>query len=172
MKNRRINKRFLRNWAAKQEEESKRRQTRPFEAEELKEAIKLSKKGQEPGPDQIRMELIKWLDKNNRMVTQHVFNGWWKSGVAPDELYHARVASIYKKGDTSKAENYRPISLLSSLYKIYMILSRTRTQEEVEKTISGTQYGFRPAKNTAHAIFIIRRIQDFVEKPVRLGKGV
>ena len=27
-----------------------------------------------------------------------------------------------------------------------------------------TQYGFRPVKSTAHAIFIIRRIQDFAEQ--------
>ena len=55
-----------RNWTAKQEEESKERQTSPFEAEELKEAIKSSEKGKDPGPDQTRMELIKWLGKNNR----------------------------------------------------------------------------------------------------------
>ena len=84
--------------------------------------------------------------------------------MAPEELYHARVASIHKKGDTSRAENYRPISLLSSLYKIYMILIRTRIQEEVEKAISGTQYGFRPATSTAPATYILRRMQDFVEK--------
>ena len=32
---------------------------------------------------------------------------------------------------------------------------------EVEKEVSTTQYGFRPAKNTAHAILVIRKIQDF-----------
>ena len=60
------------------------------------------------------------------MASEHYINGWWTSGTAPEELYYARVASIYKKGDTSKAENYRPFSLLSSMYKIYVILIRTR----------------------------------------------
>ena len=83
--------------------------------------------------------MIKWLNKDNRGWLLNTMNGWWRSGKSPEELYHARVASIYKKGDTSKAENYRPISLLSSLYKLYMILIRTRIQEEVEKAISITQ---------------------------------
>ena len=34
----------------------------------------------------------------------------------------------------------------------------------METYVSSTQYGFRPARSTAHAIYIIRRIQDFVEK--------
>ena len=41
---------------------------------------------------------------------------------------------------------------------------RARIQAGVEKEVSATQHGFRPAKITAHAIFIIRRIQDFAEK--------
>ena len=101
--------------SSNQEEESKGRQTKPFPAEELKEALKLSKKGKAPGPDNVRMELIKWLDQDNRGWLLNIMNGWWSRGKLPDELYPARVASIYKKGDTSRAENYRPIWLLSSL---------------------------------------------------------
>ena len=96
-KKRRIEKGFLRKWTPRQEEESKARQTRPFEADELKEAIKMSKKGKEPGPDHIRMELIRGLDKNNWKLLLNTMNGWWQRGVAPEELFHARVASIYKK---------------------------------------------------------------------------
>ena len=45
-----------------------------------------------------------------------------------------------------------------------MILSRLRIQAKVGREVSTTQYGFRTAKNTVRAIFIIRRIQDFAEK--------
>ena len=81
-----------------------------------------------------------------------------------EELYFARVATIYKEGETDKACNYRPISLLGSIYKVYMILIRARIQAELETEVTETQYGFRPAKSTAHAIFVIRRMQDFAEK--------
>jgi hypothetical protein len=65
---------------------------------------------------------------------------------------------IYKQGDTDKAANYRPISLLSSFYILYMILIRHRRQKLVGNVLSPTQYGFRPAKSTSHAIHVIRRI--------------
>ena len=37
-------------------------------------------------------------------------------------------------------------------------------QAEVETEVTKTQYGFRPAKSTAHAICVTRRMQDFAEK--------
>ena len=82
--------------------------------EDLKEAIKLSKKGRAPGPDRIRLELIKRLDSDNRKWLLNTINKWWSDKKTPEELYHARVATIYKKGETDKASNYRAISLLSS----------------------------------------------------------
>ena len=106
------------------------------------------------------MELIKWMNQQNQEHLLQTINYWWERGEAPEELYFAKVATIYKKGETSKAENYRPISLL----KVYMMLIRERIQTEVEDIVSKTQYGFRPAKITAHAIYIIRRLQDYAEK--------
>ena len=37
----------------------------------------------------------------------------------PPDLPRATVISIFKKGDTSKMENYCHIFLLNSLYKVY-----------------------------------------------------
>ena len=73
------------------------------------------------------------------------------------------MVPIYKKGDTDVAANYRPLSLLSSAYKIYMMMIRSRMQDAVAQHVSKTQYGFCPGKSTSHAIYIIRRIQDFAE---------
>ena len=143
---------------------SRTRQRADFTVDELNEVIKLGKKGKAPGPDGITMELLKWLDHRNRLLLLRTINEWWTQEEAPQELYYAKVATIYKKGETNRAENYRPISLLSGFYKIYMMLIRKRIQEEVEDIVSKAQYGFRPAKSTAHAIYIIRRIQDYAEK--------
>jgi hypothetical protein len=145
-------------------EMSKQRQRAPFTVAELTEAIQLMKKGKAPGPDGIVTELIKWLGMDNRRMLLATINHWWETETSPDDLYHARVATIYKKGETCKAENYRPISLLGGFYKIYMMLIRKRIQTEVEDIVSQAQYGFRPAKSTAQAIYIIRRIQDYAEK--------
>jgi hypothetical protein len=94
-------------------QEQSEEQRKPFSEQELQEALKLSKKGKEPGPDAIRMELLKWLDPFLQQVVLATINVWWEKMEASDELYYARVATIYKKGDTEKAANYCPISLLS-----------------------------------------------------------
>ena len=85
------------------------------------------------------MELVKWLDKETRIALMELVNKWWKDKKAPSEIYHARVATIYKKGNTDEAGNYRPISLLSSFYKIYMTLIRARIQPITEPLVSITQ---------------------------------
>ena len=41
-----------------------------------------------------------------------MLNKWMDDGWVPDEAMQARVVLLFKIGDTSKLENYRPISLL------------------------------------------------------------
>ena len=81
----------------------------------------------------------------------------------PDELELAEVVTLYKKGNVENPANYRPISLLQSLYKIYAATIQKRLAAKVEDKIWETQYGFRANHSTAEALFIIRRIQDFYE---------
>ena len=78
----------------------------------------------------------------------------------PKEMLEARVVSIFKKGDASNMENYRPISLLNSLYKIYAAILQNRLQAGVDKFLQKTQYGFRKERGTRQAIHCIRRILD------------
>ena len=116
------------------------------------------------------MELLKWLNAANRQLLLRLINSWWQSKEAPTELFLARVVPLFKKGDTDNAANYRPISLLSSLYKVYMIMIRQRMQNAINDALSNTQYGFRPQRSTSHAIYIIRRLQDYAEsKGARLS---
>ena len=74
------------------------------------------------------------------------------------ELLTAKVASLYKKGDPNKQENYRPISLLNSFYKLIAAVIKLRLESAGEQTLKTTQFG--PAKkSTTHALFASRRIQ-------------
>ena len=63
-------------------------------------------------------------------------------------------------------ENYRPISLLNSAYKLYAAMLCNRLQEGLRDRIRTNQYGFQKDKSTVDALHIIRRIQDlFVDFP-------
>ena len=76
------------------------------------------KRNKAPGPDEITMEVFKEMDEENNEYVLEVINEWWEKDEVPEEETLARVVLIYKKGDASLCENYRPISLLNSMYKI------------------------------------------------------
>lgn len=49
----------------------------------------------------------------------HVINLSLIQGVVPDDLKSARVVPLYKKKDKTEIGNYRPVSILSIISKIY-----------------------------------------------------
>ena len=64
------------------------------------------------------------------------------------------------KGNPSDLGNYRPISLLNTMYKIIAGVIQNRLAGKLDKHLQRTQYGFRKQKGTADAIHCIRRIID------------
>eukprot|EP00975_Prorocentrum_lima_P056359 11817190-Prorocentrum_lima.AAC.1 len=91
------------------------------------------------------------------------FNVWLHLGEAPLDLLRALVILIFKKGDANQFSNYRPISLLNTIYKIYAIGLRSRLQSALSPHITATQYGFRANLGTADALFSARRAVDVGE---------
>ncbi len=89
------------------------------------------------------------MDEEAREEIRELLNQWWREEEIPEEELRARVVMIYKKGDTSKYENYRPISLLNALYKIYAAIIQKRLAASIEEKIWKTQYGFRAKHSTA-----------------------
>jgi len=140
-----------------------------LEIEELFEILKKTKNAKCPGPDGIPMEFYKWLradTKHSRIIAQlvcDIINQCMDEEKLPTDLEFADVVTLYKKGNVEDPSNYRPISLLQSLYKIYATMIQTRMAKEIEEKIWKTQYGFRAKHSTAEALFITRRIQDFYE---------
>ena len=125
------------------------------------------------------MEAFKEMDDENLDKIVDLLNEWWNEENIPDEILEARIVLIFKKGDTSNLNNYRPIALLNSIYKIIASIMKTRIAETLDDKLQKTQYGFRKKKSTSQAIHIIRRILDMGERSdkelflnfTRLGKS-
>ena len=132
---------------------------------EVQDAIHSLQRGRASGPDRMAMELLKELSTTNAGYLTEILNEWWASpSETSSEMWQARVALIFKKGSTDDLENYRQISLLNSIYKVYAKIIKQRLERGIETHLHRTQYGFRKNKGTAEAIHCIRRIIEQAEQ--------
>lgn len=101
-------------------------------------------------------------------VLKHIFNSCLTRGVYPDILKEARVVPVFKSGDRSTVNNYRPISTLSIFNKIFETLIHIRLSEflTANNILSDNQFGFRKKSNTTLAILnLVNDIQkSFFDK--------
>ncbi len=83
-----------------------------------------------------------------------IFNNCVYSGIFPDKLKIARVVPLFKGGDKSNLANYRPISLVPVLSKIFEKLIHKRLVSFLDKheVIYHKQFGFRKQHSTLHAL--------------------
>ena len=81
-----------------------------------------------------------------------------------EDMEIASEISLFKKGHTQNLANYRPISLLNYLYKLFAYILKQRLSSKIDKHLQKVQYGFRSKRSTAHALFVARRLQDLAEE--------
>ena len=135
-----------------------------FQESKIQDAINKLKANKAPGPDGAITELFKHLDADNIKTLTSCLNILWQTKQAPDDFTNAFIASLYKKGDHENPENYRPISLLNTTYKIFAFVLKIRLAPELEKHLHQTQFGFRKGRSTVDPLFCLRRITDVVEQ--------
>ena len=134
-----------------------------FTADEFQDAISMLKKNKAHGTDELDNEMILLLDEDNLNTLRTHINKAWREKKIPEKWKEAYVVSIFKKGDTQDPANYRPISLLSTAYKLLMRLMQTRISTHMDHLISHRQWGFRKARSTGAPIHILRRMQEIFE---------
>ena len=75
-------------------------------------------------------------------------------GVFPDILKEAKITPIFKKGDRKFIHNYRPISVLKNISKIFESVMYSRLEHffTEQNLLSEKQFGFRKNKSTEMAV--------------------
>ena len=71
------------------------------------------------GIDEISNKTLKYLKNVIAALLTIIINQMLNSGIFPDALKVSKVISLYKKDDKQVFSNYRPISLLPSISKIF-----------------------------------------------------
>ena len=114
------------------------------------------------GPNSIPTKVLHFLQDqiSNHLAT--ICNLSFSTGVFPAILKTAKVISIHKKNSKLEVSNYRPISLLSNIDKIFEKLMHSRLIEFLEgkQILYYRQFGFRKDFSTNHAILtLLKSIQ-------------
>ena len=88
-------------------------------------------------------------------IIVYLYNYGITCGLYPDTLKIGRVVPTFKSGEMTKVNNFRPITILSTINKIFETLTSKRMRSFIErhKIISDLQFGFMTGKSTTQAIF-------------------
>ena len=110
------------------------------------------------GIDKILNEHIKYSYSSMKHVYYKLFNLTLDTGIFPKLWSSGIIHPIYKnKGDPSIPSNYRPITLLSCLGKLFTSILNTRFNKytEANHIILDNQAGFRKGFSTTDNMFIL-----------------
>ena len=102
----------------------------------------------------IPTRLLKLAPKDFAVCLSIIFNKMISSGEYPNLLKIARITPVHKNGKTSVMGNYRPISNLPTIDKIFEKLLYVRLESFFNKynILSENQYGFMKNKDTKQAV--------------------
>ena len=89
--------------------------------------------------------------------------------IFPDDFKLSKVIPLFKKGDSSLLINYRPISLLPTISKIFERVIHDQMYEYFNKfnLLAEQQYGFRKQHSTEYAAV---KLIDHVSREMETGK--
>ena len=90
-----------------------------------------------------------------------LFNVVFDTGIMPDVRLEGKIRPIYKnKGDHLNPENYRPITVLSCLGKLFTASLNNRLTKflEIYETLDENQAGFRQGYSTTDQIFTLNAL--------------
>ena len=124
---------------------------------EIKNAIKNLKNSNSSGADEITSTFVKLSAPILIPALHGIFNLSLTSGVYPQKLKIAKVVPIHKKGDSTSMNNYRPISILSTINKIFEKILHARLTKYIEdfNILYKYQFGFRKNHSTELALIEI-----------------
>ena len=131
-----------------------------FTESELRTAVFSQNNNKSPGIDNIPSEIIKASYAFISPFLLSLYNKMYNNGEYPNSWGESIIYPIFKKGDVNDAQNYRGITLINILAKIYsqLLLNRlTKWTAEYDK-ITNKQFGFQKGKSTTDCVFLLHSI--------------
>ena len=87
-------------------------------------------------------------------ITDH-FNYCIANGEFPDELKHTDVIPVHKKNEKCNKTNYRPVSILTNISKIYEKLLYDQLSKYFDSLLATNQCGFRKGFSSQYCLLVM-----------------
>ncbi len=130
-----------------------------FEASDIIKVIGQMKNSSSSGHDGISINYIKDCAVQIASVLKFIYDKVSLFAVMPSQWKLAKIIPLHKKDKKENPENYRPISLLCSLGKVYeKCLLNVMTKKFGDSLPSSFQHGFRKNHSTSTAALTVQNI--------------
>ena len=132
---------------------------------EIHMALKQMKNNKTPGIDGFPAEFFKLFWKQLGMLILKALNNSFEKGTLSTSLRQGLIVCLPQKGKQRQfIKNWRPLSMLSVLYKIAAAAIANRIKPYLTKLISETQTGFVSGRHIGESTRLVYDIMDFTER--------
>ena len=119
------------------------------------------------GPDEIPLSILKEYANEIAPMLTFIMQQSYDTGTLPDDWKNANVVALFKKGDRSKAENYRPVSLTAVTCKMmeHVIHKQIMIHLNRNNILVNFQHGFREKHSCeSQLIMTVESIQRYLNR--------
>ena len=127
---------------------------------EVEASIKRLKRNKAPGEDNITGGILQDGGDAMIQILTDLFNTCLHHQLVPKAWKNALVVLIHKKGNTSDIKNYRPISLLPIMYKVFSNILLQRMIRTLDFHQPREQAGFRAGYSTIDHLQVVNQLQE------------
>ena len=113
--------------------------------------------------------MIKKMGQKGKAYLTGLFNKIWREERIPEEWEIGLILPIYKSGNRTECGNYREITIIGKVTKLFEKILEKRLRSQVEGKLHDAQSGFRPSRSTQDHIFTLKTI---VSRSLDLGRNV
>ncbi|XP_024868629.1 uncharacterized protein LOC112452576, partial [Temnothorax curvispinosus] len=122
---------------------------------EIRTAIQSLKGGKAPGIDGVPPEFLSADSSTTAKLLQPIVAMAWNQEELPSDWKKGIIIKLPKKGNLSLCDNWRGITLLTSINKLTFIIFK-RVSTALEPHLRGEQAGFRPHRSCIDQINTLR----------------
>ena len=130
----------------------------PFTNEEIYNFVAKLKNKKSVGLDGVNVKIFKAAAQ---IITPYLKTAYKKcisEDVFPKSMKIAKVVPVFKDGEKNLTSNYRPISILGNLSKIFEKVIHKRLMNSLEKVsiLSENQYGFKKKERLLTSTYAVK----------------